>query len=222
MSNSTSFVTDYAHKETEYTALVEEASCLETNNSYPGHRRRVPAVGGPPSDHVLIRTAGNALQAIPRAEYEEKVQQKNVLAVSVPSSAAPGDTVMVRNNNSATPQFVQATIPPESVPGKTFFVNVPTEEAPIASVEGAEPLHDLELVAASSQPVPSPPGDASASEFVRVQVPEGYSPGARLLVNTGDGKTVEAIVPADPSIREFYLHVPAAHDAQQPAQAYVV
>ena len=44
--------------------------------------------------------------------------------------------------------------------------------------------------------------------LVLVRVPEGVERGAKILVPVPDGRTMEATVPLDPTVTEFYLCVP--------------
>ena len=73
---------------------AREAS--DPKKAFPGHRRNVN-VGppGPPQDHTLVPTAGNALQAVPNAILE---QSKNIVRVSVPENVQSGDPILVHAN----------------------------------------------------------------------------------------------------------------------------
>lgn len=220
MNEKASYISEYTDKGAEYTALIDpkDVVCNDGGTStYPGHRRRgVPS--GPPEDHVLIRTAGNALQAIPRAEFEAK-KQSSTVAVSMPSTTTANDEVLLVRTESQH-RVVQATIPRGAVPGQTIFVPVPdaSETPVVAPVVGVEQLHDLELTEAKDTTTSSP-----ASDFVKVQVPEGYAPGSKLLVQVGPSEStspLEVTVPADPTIREFYVNIRDAPKAK--TEAYIV
>jgi len=100
---------------------------------YPGNRR-IPLVnlwaGGPPPDTVLIKTAGNALQAVNRKALEEE----DLIAVSVPEGLHPGDELLVAipNGNGSV---VLAVVPERALPGHTFLVKLPpASQTPVAAV----------------------------------------------------------------------------------------
>lgn len=105
-------------------------------NKYPGHRRNpiTAAASVPPAGTVLLKTAGNALQAVPAAVLLET----NVMAVCVPANAQPGDVLHLRppleeknhhpnNNNSSSLQLLmmEAVVPEGAWPGHTFLVPFP-------------------------------------------------------------------------------------------------
>jgi hypothetical protein len=179
----------------------KDGGTTETNPLvFPGFRRAVAGPAGPPKDHVLIRTAGNALQAVPRSYFEQTITKSNVLGVPVPPNSRGGDRLVVMNPNNR--KLVQVTVPHNcNAPGQLFFVEMPVADAPAAGVMAEQPSHELEL---GSDPVVGP----EQHGFVLVQVPEGQTPGSRLQVSLADGRTFMAVVPSDPSIREFYMKVP--------------
>jgi hypothetical protein len=186
---------------------------------YPALRRAGAAAGppGPPKAHVLIRTAGNALQAVPRSYYEQTIAKKNVLGVHVPPNSRGGDVLVVQNPNNPR-RMLQIKVPKDHAPGQMFFVEMPTRDAPAAGVTAEEPSHELEL---GSAPVTTGP-DVQPPDFVLVQVPEGQTPGSRLQVTLADGRTLVAVVPSDPTIREFYMKVPDTNNADMIPATYSV
>jgi hypothetical protein len=80
---------------------------------------------GPPPDSVLIRTGGNALQAVSRRALE----QKGLMAVSVPEGLNPGDNLLVRSPDGSG-RVISAVVPEGALPGHTFLVQMPVEEKP--------------------------------------------------------------------------------------------
>jgi len=100
---------------------------------YPGNRR-VPitetegAAGSSSSDRVLIKTGGNALQAIPRSLLiMNENSNESLMTVSVPSGCGPGSTLLVLTPDG-TGRMVAATVPQGLVPGHTFLVKIPPLE----------------------------------------------------------------------------------------------
>lgn len=185
-----------------YTAAQAETS----PRVFPGLRRPIAFPTGPPKDHVLIRTAGNALQAIPRRYLEQTVTKKSVLGVPVPANSCGGDSdncLVVKNPKDR--KLVQVTVPKNYAPGQMLFVEMPVEEAPAAGVTAEKPSHDLEL---GTSPGDSKSSHCHALGFVVVHIPEGQTPGSRLQVSLADGRSLMVVVPSDPSIREFYIKVP--------------
>lgn len=99
---------------------------------YPGNRRlRLPASSSSSSSlsasTVLVRTAGNALQAVPATFLPPGPLL--FMQVTVPSRAQAGDTIHVRSPYPTTNDeevLIAATIPNGLVPGQTFHVTCPT------------------------------------------------------------------------------------------------
>ena len=86
-------------------------------DQYPGQRRNV--LHAPvQSDRIFIKTAGNALQAVPRAQLE----QKDLIAVNVPGISKPGDEIFVLAPDG---RILRATIPLDACAGQIFFVHAP-------------------------------------------------------------------------------------------------
>lgn len=86
--------------------------------AYPGCRR-VVLEGGPPPGSALIKTGGNALQAID----EKFVQQKNLISVAVPHGTNPGDVILVQCPHDD--RLVSTVIPEGAQTGHAFLVEVP-------------------------------------------------------------------------------------------------
>lgn len=219
----------------EYSAVstVEGVLLPESRwNEFPGQRRSV-LYAPLSSDRILIPTSGNALQAVPR----EVLAQKHLLAVSVPEGVPTGDEILVQAPDG---RLLNAVIPPHAQAGQIFFVHAPPvadtgvplhpSAAAVGSMGGitssSQGVHDLALT-----PVPTPFHDANSSRpsrppptapsyqapqqptdptLILVQVPPGAPPGSVIRVPGPNGRTLEATIPADPSVREFYLRVPPA------------
>jgi len=163
--------------EADYAALEAEPlmgqpiavpSASNDRNNFPGNRRNVlPCAAGPPVGSVFVKTAGNALQAVPRSVLQ---QQDQLVAVTVPENMKPGDVIYVQHNNinhgqqnqeQYESQLMQATIPAGALPGHTFFVQVPnTKEEPVVAVTG-------EAVGAAGASVVVAGQDAAGDLFLR-------------------------------------------------------
>lgn len=108
----------------EYTLLsrgeVHPSACCGGDAAYPGNRRHAIPSQGPPPDTVLIKTAGNALQAVTASA----LQSTHVMAASVPHNMSPGDTlfVVVPDGSDRT---IQAVIPENTFPGHLLLIEVP-------------------------------------------------------------------------------------------------
>ena len=100
---------------------------------YPG-RRRMVVPGGPPPGSVLIKTGGNALQAID----ERSAQQKELISVVVPPGRNGGDVILVRC--PPDDRVVSAVIPEGAEGGHVFLVEVPPVES-IGKGMGGGPAH---------------------------------------------------------------------------------
>ena len=90
--------------------------------TYPASRSPILLAGvKPPKESVLVRTGGNALQAVNR----DSLEQKNVIAVKAPSwGASPGHTILVRVPYDNT-RIITVEIPQGIQPGQVFLVKVP-------------------------------------------------------------------------------------------------
>jgi hypothetical protein len=114
------------------------SSCSE----YPGSRRSAALSGGPPLYTVLIKTGGNALQAVQHSVLENA--HNDLMAVSVPCNVEAGSTLLV-----ATPdgRVVETAVPPGAMPGHTFLVQIPPVEGPSDfGVTGRDFLTGTEIV----------------------------------------------------------------------------
>jgi hypothetical protein len=67
---------------------------------------------------VLVKTAGNALQAVPQST----LPRTNVVAVKVRDGLTAGQIIVVAAPGG---RMVQAVIPQTCLSGQTFFVNIP-------------------------------------------------------------------------------------------------
>jgi len=112
------------------------------------------------ADRVLIKTAGNALQAVSR----QTLLQEHLVSVSVPFNCKEGDEIWVRmpsnqhgdksnsDNNNSHDTMISAIVPPGCFHGHTFFVKVPSpveavksaSQAPVIAVMGV-PVDDYDL-----------------------------------------------------------------------------
>jgi hypothetical protein len=209
----------------EYSAVrtVEGVPVSDSHrNEFPGQRRSL-LYAPLTSDRILIPTAGNALQAVSR----EVLAQQNLLAVAVPEGA--GEEILVQAPDG---RLLRALIPPQAHAGQTFFVHAPPVADtgiplhPSAVMGAPRPyptgVHDLALTPVpppapydTSRPSPptapsyqAPVPSAHDPNLLLVQVPPGASPGSVIRVPGPHGRTLEATIPADPTIQEFYLRVP--------------
>mmetsp|Transcript_22063 Transcript_22063/g.38855 ORF Transcript_22063/g.38855 Transcript_22063/m.38855 type:complete len:181 (-) Transcript_22063:69-611(-) len=92
------------------------------SKNYPGARRQV-LDGKPPSGSILVKTGGNALQAIDR----ETAQQRNIISFVVSPGRSPGDIVLVQCPYSD--RLISVTIPKGAVPGQVILVKSPPMES---------------------------------------------------------------------------------------------
>jgi hypothetical protein len=105
---------------------------------FPGNRR-VLSLRGPPPNTVLVKTGGNALQAVPQTVLEP-LHERRLVAVTVPENVSPGSTIYVQyyrrgttttDNSASSLELLEATVPARALPGHTFFVKIPdTQENP--------------------------------------------------------------------------------------------
>jgi hypothetical protein len=87
---------------------------------YPALRPTKLEGVNPPSNTVLVKTGGNALQAVDRSALE----QKNVVAVTVPFNARAGNEMLVRLSND---QLVRTQVPLHVEPGHVFLMRIPEQ-----------------------------------------------------------------------------------------------
>jgi hypothetical protein len=219
----------------EYSAVrtVEGVPVSDSHrNEFPGQRRSL-LYAPLTSDRILIPTAGNALQAVSR----EVLAQQNLLAVAVPEGAAEEILVQAPDGRLLRalipPQahagqtfFVHA--PPVADTG------IPLHPSAVMGAPRPYPtgVHGLALTPVpppapydTSRPSPptapsyqapsyqapsyqAPVPSAHDPNLILVQVPPGASPGSVIRVPGPHGRTLEATIPADPTIQEFYLRVP--------------
>jgi hypothetical protein len=57
--------------------------------------------------------------------------------------------------------------------------------------------------------------DDNGSDLVLVRVPPGTSPGTAIRVRVNDGRIIEATIPEEPGVTEFYVRVPPQSQPQQ-------
>lgn len=115
-----------------------EGQRVSHSMAYPGQTRPLIPLAGPPPDHILVRTLGNALQALPK----QQVEQPDTILVSVPPGSAPGSSLMV---HTADGQVLSVTIPEGVFPGHCFLVGLPQATLVVAN--------DLELAVEPSKPL---------------------------------------------------------------------
>lgn len=137
--------------ETKYSSLSsvdgKYVPARDGYSTYPAMRRSIDTLQkGPPSDKVLIRTAGNALQAVSRHALE----QNGLIAVSVPNSLLPGDDLLVRAPDGSG-RVISIVVPKGAFPGHTFLVKMPAEKAAHICVMGIPVQADLLESGTSSQ-----------------------------------------------------------------------
>ena len=124
-------------------AAATTATTTNDGSDYPGNRRGsvpvAPSSCSTTTGTVLVRTAGNALQAVPATFLQQQQQVFEAAAteaplllliqVTVPPNAQAGDTIHVRSPYSNEEMLIAATIPEGLVPGQTFHVTCPTAVA---------------------------------------------------------------------------------------------
>ena len=120
---------------TEYKLLSQndegkepEMDPVDNWRPYPGERRPELPLGSPP-ESVLVRTGGNALQAIDRRACE----QKNLIKVIVPNGVEPGQTMLVICPDG-TGRMVSILVPPQSSAGHVLLVRVPPLPPPATPI----------------------------------------------------------------------------------------
>jgi hypothetical protein len=140
--------------ETKYSSLSSvEGKYIPARDgysTYPAMRRPIDNLSqGCPSGKILIRTGGNALQAVSR----QALEQEGLMAVSVPNSLVPGDILHVRAPDGSD-RVVSVVVPDGALPGHTFLVKMPVEEkeVPPIAVMGIPVQADLSDFDAMLQP----------------------------------------------------------------------
>jgi len=102
------------------TAEEDKITIPQNWKDYPALRPHCLSGMQPPADAVLVKTGGNALQAIPRAT----LKQDNVVAVTVPWHGQPGQVMIVHLANG---KMVQTKIPSNAQPGHVFLIQIPPQ-----------------------------------------------------------------------------------------------
>jgi hypothetical protein len=133
----------FTMNETKYSSLSsvegKYVPARDDYSTYPAMRRPIDNLPkGPPSDKVLIRTGGNALQAVSR----QILGQNGLMAVTVPNRSLPGDELLVRAPDGSD-RVISAVVPKRALPGHTFLVKMPAEEAVPICVMGIPVQGDL-------------------------------------------------------------------------------
>jgi hypothetical protein len=105
---------------------------IRTNQSqYPGNRRTPMSNISVSAGSILIRTAGNALQAVPLSMLDN---------APIPG-AKPGDTLHVRSHYGSEEQLIAAIVPEGAYPGQSFYVQIPA----VVRDEAVAPSESLPL-----------------------------------------------------------------------------
>ncbi|KAI2491700.1 hypothetical protein MHU86_22843 [Fragilaria crotonensis] len=203
--------------------LPQEVKKETQRDDYPGFSR-TPMSGDQSSldsSTVLIKTGGNALQAVDRSELE----RKDIIAVTVPENTQPGDTLLVMAPDGSG-NAVTARIPEGHGAGRVFFVtfappvavtdttDILSSESGLVIVPSADPSvphhteQDLELVCEGTDQTESD----QQNTLVLVTVPEGSLPGDIIRVLLPDQRIVEAMVPAG-GVQQFYVQAPPSRNA---------
>lgn len=133
----------------------EEESAPRTDDGcqlYPGERHgdRVMDVMsyGPPAGSLLLKTGGNALQAVDK----DVLDKQNVFSVVVPECVKPGDNILVRCPHSS--RLISTTIPPEALPGHIFLVRSPPIKEVVTGVpleSGTHTSNGIDIIAAAAE-----------------------------------------------------------------------
>jgi hypothetical protein len=154
--------------------------------TYPAMRRPIDnnlPKAGPPPDKVLIRTAGNALQAVSR----EILGQNGLMAVSVPEGSLPGDELLVRAPDGSD-RLISAVVPKRALPGHTFLVKMPAEKVHPICVMGVPVQADHVDADTTSQQQHENHGSNGSSD---AQVVAGHD------IESGDLRLVEESSPPE-------------------------
>lgn len=117
----TTAASTYTPVDTKEEPLLEASILKQNNNDYPGIglRHIIPSFG-PPPNKTLIKTGGNALQAVNTSE----LVQPNVVTVSVPEYKNPGEQLRVMAADGSG-RIVTAIIPEGCTAGHSFLVQFP-------------------------------------------------------------------------------------------------
>ena len=93
---------------------------------YPGNRRTC-LNGGPPRGTVLVKTGGNALQAVD----VKSANCDDVVSVVIPEGMEAGESMLVSCPNG---RVVSMTIPPRASPGHVVLLRIPPMDQPVEPV----------------------------------------------------------------------------------------
>lgn len=111
--------TNYNLLPTEEGKLTKEH--VDKWRQYPGERREILGQSHELSRcAMLVKTGGNALQAVDR----RIVEQNDLVKVVVPDGVDPGQTLVVACPDGSG-RMVRAQVPEGAIPGKVFFVRIP-------------------------------------------------------------------------------------------------
>ena len=119
--------------EYEYKILSTDDEVLSGNKPtsssqlFPGARRTYLGAGVPKGS-VLVKTGGNALQALD----QQSTSSENVVSAVVPKGVEPGESMLVACPDG---RMVSITIPPTSFPGHVLLVQIPPLEKPVEPVD---------------------------------------------------------------------------------------
>jgi len=157
---------------------------------FPARRTPPPPASGPPETALLIKTAGNALQAVSRTILDED----NLMAVTVPEGLGPGDNLyVVVPGTKIESRTIQAVVPPDAYAGHVFLVRIPKEGAAVSP-----PRLPLSPVAVVGENVSTPPSpDSHRGDELQSQVVPGHdveNTELRLQVEEEQGEEVEVEV----------------------------
>lgn len=180
---------------------------------------QVPA-NAKPGDTLLVRA--------PPLGNDSVGDANAMVEATVPIGAWPGHTFLVEFPDPPYQQFVMSVmgLADESEESNATAAAAAGSAAVVAGHDVADDLH-LNVVAAADEESPfaeaatstaAPPfpvvettavdRNNSDPNLVLVRVPEGVERGSKLRVPVPDGRTMEATVPLDPTVTEFYLRVP--------------
>jgi hypothetical protein len=181
--------------------------------NFPGSRAQSQYTGlGPSSQSVLLKTAGNALQAVSRLEIHEN---DDLVVVCCPQNLRAGDRLRVVAPDG-TGRQVETIVPVGVSVGHTFLVRLPPrpEHLHAANCGFVAPVPPpvATPVEGSSAPMASAVTEPLGQDLVLVKVPPQARPGQKLHVSFSDGRVIEAVVP--PGVAEFYVRVPQRGDGK--------
>eukprot|EP00545_Synedropsis_sp_CCMP1620_P005488 CAMPEP_0119009424 /NCGR_PEP_ID=MMETSP1176-20130426/4353_1 /TAXON_ID=265551 /ORGANISM="Synedropsis recta cf, Strain CCMP1620" /LENGTH=245 /DNA_ID=CAMNT_0006961937 /DNA_START=51 /DNA_END=788 /DNA_ORIENTATION=- len=187
------------------------------DQQYPGIALRTAALPNdcsPPENTTLIKTGGNALQAVDNSILE----QDDLVAVTIPDkNLKAGDTLLVVSPDGS--RAVSARIPEGHDVGSVFFVQfaapavvavgVPLSSEPQLPIVQAivNPSSQSSSVEYQSDLQLAEETDERNRDLVLVTVPESSLAGDRIRVRLPDQRVVEAVVP-EGNVKQFYVQAP--------------